>query len=1705
MRAAEFLDAPAEPVARSAAAFLDEPTARSASALLDSGVTESASGAPTAAELETASRPARAIRTRQGGTLFVPEAELQARDNWDRDVQGEQQAPWTGEGGVIESLPAQMVAGTRSAVANLRRMMSEESAAQRRLAVAGPTMGETPAGAVTGRAAPGAIERQTRLLAEDETAISAAVRDAEIAMGDLRLVTPRNMNLAQEAVSSLAQSAPPTALGIAAGILTRNPALAMTIAGGGGGVVQAGSTYGEARSKGAPHRLSSTAATIDAILEGVGEALPLRIAIKRGSPIAARIYGTMAAEAGQEAATQAMQDLNAYATYNPDITFNEAWRNLKVATLAGGMGGGLYGSIGAAADASRRKPSPLSEGEAVARIIDAPTVDEAIASANIAVDDVVADNVPRQTIEPSAPAGVSGPTLPAVSAPMRAQDFLDEAPAATQAAGPAAFAETAAPSVDVAPQSAGAFLDVTPEASTAAPATRAVVPAEKPAVLQEAVAPLPATTQPFADKAAVSGEGMRAADFLDQDASTESQDTSPQQPVATRAVDTASNQEKPLEQTTAKEDWAAFPPDSRTLGVPRAEMPQIKAEHRGALINFLKARDVTSQKEEVAADSLKATQAEYSPSKVKQAQDFEGGDRSILISSDNHIVDGHHQWLAKAAKGEKIQVIRLDAPIKDLLPLVSEFPSVQVAQGQATELSAGAGIVMTPPYAAAGGEVQDPASARPDAIRQAIRTLFKVPLNEGHFKQSRDTLGIYKVKPQTIRVRNQNDIGVIAHETGHHFSETSRPVREFMKAHAGELSKITPYAAQQKTVALQREEGFAEYLRLLWTQPAQAESRAPGFHAAFANYIEKNGHRPAFEKIAGAIRDWQNLPPADRILAKVGQAPERPDPKALRDRFIFEVLDKWLPLKRMVHDLNPGIAPGKDPFKAAHLLAGDGAIIEDWITSNTIPFDPVRRADPKNYGKPLRAILQPVADDIRAFNAYLIARRAAELTEHGKERLFTPEEIRAGLSLETPVFKQAAKEIYAYNDSLIDYAIEGGLLSPAIAGKFRQYSAYIPFFRESRDGDGHGGGKNPFKRLLGGTENLRDPIANLIQNTANIIYATNRNAMLVKARGLANSVRGGGRWIEDIPIPDAVLNVPTRSVLDAFERQGVTLDQDSLQALQQIQRLVVPSPVDDSGERIVVARVSGEIKALQINNEMLWKALQSFEPADLGFIEQILTVPADLLRAGVTLSPEFMARNFMRDTLSGFIQSKAGIIPVAGTVSGFKEVATRSDAARLFRSFGGGYADMWKGDSQQTKSVLERMAKRGRFDPRTILTPGGIIQLLNDLGSITEAGTRVAEFKATMQPGDVDSLTEAAYNAREVSVDFGMHGASQNIRLLTRITPFLNPAMQGFYKMARTTQERFIVTLLRGSMLTAFSVALFMLNRDEDWYDEIETWERNVYWHINVGFKTDDGKVLPIRIPKPFEWGALFGTVPESLVKVAVDQNGGEFGKRLKSVVTDVFSLRAIPTAVLVPMEQWANRSMFTGRPIISEGLERLDPELQYNAGTSLAAREAGNTLGVSPARIDHAIRGFLGTMGVYATSIADLAIRSAGDYPAKPSPTMRDIPLVRAFVHDPTTPNSRYVTEFYETLQKARRADATYKLLPPERADDYYDRHRQHIDLTGDANMTARDISALRRENTEILESREYTSRDKMEMIRDNNIEIKFLSRQFARENARP
>lgn len=171
-----------------------------------------------------------------------------------------------------------------------------------------------------------------------------------------------------------------------------------------------------------------------------------------------------------------------------------------------------------------------------------------------------------------------------------------------------------------------------------------------------------------------------------------------------------------IEGKSIGDGWSEFAPASGTLRIPRADMPQIRAEHRGAMVNFLNARGVPHQEETVPATDLKPTQAEFSREKVKQAAEFTGGNRSILVSRDGHVLDDHHQWMAAREKGDEVKIIRLDAPIRELVQAAHEFPSSTTSAGATSEAGATVKDSLTVAPTQAAASVQVPARKKPRGV-----------------------------------------------------------------------------------------------------------------------------------------------------------------------------------------------------------------------------------------------------------------------------------------------------------------------------------------------------------------------------------------------------------------------------------------------------------------------------------------------------------------------------------------------------------------------------------------------------------------------------------------------------------------------------------------------------------------------------------------------------------------------------------------------------------------------------------------------------------------------------------------------------------------------------------------------------------------------------------------------------------------------------
>lgn len=161
---------------------------------------------------------------------------------------------------------------------------------------------------------------------------------------------------AYDMVTSLIQMAPT----IAASVVTRNPEVGMGLM----GAQVFGQQYGQSRNEeGRTPEQAQMDATFYALAESIPEKMPLDVLTKSGR-FFPKLLKTMGAEGVQEMFTQALETAYDAGVINKDMTWGEAWDQIKRAGIVGaGVGGGMHL---AAHPFTRGEPAPAGEREKAA-------------------------------------------------------------------------------------------------------------------------------------------------------------------------------------------------------------------------------------------------------------------------------------------------------------------------------------------------------------------------------------------------------------------------------------------------------------------------------------------------------------------------------------------------------------------------------------------------------------------------------------------------------------------------------------------------------------------------------------------------------------------------------------------------------------------------------------------------------------------------------------------------------------------------------------------------------------------------------------------------------------------------------------------------------------------------------------------------------------------------------------------------------------------------------------------------------------------------------------------------------------------------------------------------------------------------------------------------------------------------------------------
>ncbi|WP_240621673.1 LPD38 domain-containing protein [Aeromonas rivipollensis] len=841
--------------------------------------------------------------------------------------------------------------------------------------------------------------------------------------------------------------------------------------------------------------------------------------------------------------------------------------------------------------------------------------------------------------------------------------------------------------------------------------------------------------------------------------------------------------------------------------------------------------------------------------------------------------------------------------------------------------------------------------------------------------------------------------------------------------------------------------------------------------------ISESMYRPAKEK--SSVRLSQTNTAADKAMGKLnlGAKPDIIDKsKANLDKLRAldrGVVESWV--DRVIKKANTEVLDALAPIKYAEEAAGiTDAADSGYVAARMATGAASTMQATMLYGLPewkdgviqrksgtgekdaLLGIFADLGADLHNWLGWMAGHRAELLLAQGRENLLDAQDIAAlkaqGKGKEAK-FLDAKARWNRLNAATLDLAQEAGLFTADARAEFES-EWYIPFFRESDDGDviapfkprGIANQNAGIKKLKGGEANTNDLLENIFTSTSKLIDASMKNMAAQKT--VWNLADTG--IIEVIPKPNKM----------------------DYQALA------------NSKDRIMV-KLEGEDYMIRVEDPDLYRAMTFFDRKPFGAMVNVAAKAKRVLTAGITASPEFMLRNFLRDSLSSWAISKDGFKPMIDSIKGVRKTwrmdGSTIDVMFSGASFLGGYvngndpeamADTVRKSLRRKGMTPEQIARYEKSIIRNTAHAKGVVadawEKYSRVGEAIENGNREAVYDAAIKAGK--SHAQAAFESKDL-MDFSMLGASRTMQVMTQVLPFFNARVQGLGKLTRELRDNPRAIAKRAGMITAASLALLAHNWDDERYEGLPDWDKDANWHFWFGEHH-------WRIPKPFEIGVLFGTIPERMVRALGDKDtGAQFGKAVARAIGDTFALNPTPQLVKPMVEAAFNYDSFRGGPIDGPQDLNVQAEARYNEQTSLLMRELGELTGFSPKQLEHLVIGYTGTMGSYVMAAADGLIRAAR--PGESASWRADeIPLVKA-VYRGTGPakSTQHMEEFYRMLNEVNQLKRT---IDQYRSEGLTDKANELLEDQGGILKSRRSLSRTQQQVRVVRNKIELIQRDR-------------------------
>jgi hypothetical protein len=405
--------------------------------------------------------------------------------------------------------------------------------------------------------------------------------------------------------------------------------------------------------------------------------------------------------------------------------------------------------------------------------------------------------------------------------------------------------------------------------------------------------------------------------------------------------------------------------------------------------------------------------------------------------------------------------------------------------------------------------------------------------------------------------------------------------------------------------------------------------------------------------------------------------------------------------------------------------------------------------------KGLMEILMPLAQKqdpfvYQMYQDYAARRRGVRLDSEGKITPFTRQELSEIPNIEKafPEFKQVFEDYQRYNEGLVRYMRDTGVIDAKAAQEWMRYGDYVPFYRQLEGESTVGpsifsaisGVKAP-KKLKGGDAPLGEFLETVVRNSRAAIEAGMRN---VAANRVVNNFQS--------------LNSPSTG--------GRLVEKTSEQ--------------NKNRPDVVTVRENGKDAYYKVADPLLVQSLQALNIPQIPGLD-ILAKPAEFLREMVTRDPAFIGASVLRESLSAWITTGQKLTPVASGVNQFvKILANASPTVQALRRAGIGSGYEFKGDVQATAGEFGRQLKEKAGEmtaaQKAVMPLRAMWDGLDKASTAADLSTRAAVFERVMQ--ETGNEAEAIYQAMEV-INFSRKGSSPIIQIFAAIIPFLNARIQG--------------------------------------------------------------------------------------------------------------------------------------------------------------------------------------------------------------------------------------------------------------------------------------------------------------------------------------